>query len=30
MQLPPLVKKQPSYPKDDNDFLLKIDDLNKT
>ena len=30
MQLQPLVKKQPSYLKDDNDFLRKIDDLNKT
>ena len=30
MQLQPLVKKQLSYLKDDNDFLRKIDDLNKT
>ena len=30
MQLQPLVKKQPSYLKDDNDFLRKIDNLNKT
>ena len=30
MQLQPLVKKQPLYLKDDNDFLHKIDDLNKT
>ena len=30
MQLQPLVKKQRSYLKDDNDFLCKIDDLNKT
>ena len=30
MQLQPLVKKQPSYLKDDNDFLRKIDDLNKS
>ena len=30
MQLPPLFKKQPSYPKDDNDFFRKIDELNRT
>ena len=30
MQLQPLVKKQPSYLKDDNDFLCKIDDFNET
>ena len=30
MQLQPLVKKPPSYLKDDNDFLRKIDNLNKT
>ena len=30
MQLQPLVRKQPSYLKDDNDFLYKIDDVNKT
>ena len=30
IQLQPLVKKQPSYLKDDNDFLHKIDNLNKT
>ena len=30
MQFQPLVKKQPSYLKDDNDFLRKIDNLNKT
>ena len=29
MQLQPVVEKQPSYLKDDNDFLHKIDDLNK-
>ena len=30
IQLQPLVKKQPSYLKDGNDFLHKIDDLNKS
>ena len=29
MQLHPLVKKLPSYLKDDNDFLRKINELNK-
>ena len=28
IQLQPLVKKVPSYLKDDNDFLHKIDELN--
>ena len=27
-KLQPLVKKLPSYEKDDNDFLRKIDELN--